>query len=149
MDKKPTDVMTTPFGYIPDSDSDGTHTTEADDKSGMTLQQAKCMKCRECCEYIEIPTTMFNNQTMDYYITRGVQFGINDAGILMVRIHQPCVHLGPNGCGIYDDRPEVCKTYMCTIGDSSIKDIKNKECEDAREKVKRAIKQYINNKEDK
>ncbi len=115
-------------------------------ENGLPLQQSKCKACMECCEYLEIPTTIFNNPIMDYHITRGTQFGINSAGILTIRVHQPCVHLNAfginDGCGIYENRPEVCRKYLCAPGDSSIKKIKDDQCEDARVKVQRAIKQH-------
>jgi len=110
------------------------------DNIEITDQQSKCLECNECCEFIEIPTTMFNNSVMEYYLARGTQFVINPAGILMIRIHEPCVFLQSDGsCEIYDNRPEVCRTYMCAVGDKSMKEKKDADCKSARIQVSKII----------
>ncbi len=31
------------------------------------------------------------------------------------RLLQPCVALGPAGCGVYADRPHACRAYRCVV----------------------------------
>ena len=79
-----------------------------------TEQQEKCLACRECCEYVEIPTTMLSMEVVEYWYVRGEQFYINPtSGVFSVRIYKPCVHLKEDGCAIYDNRP---KTYRLQAG---------------------------------
>lgn len=87
----------------------------------LTEQQQKCKDCRECCEYVEFPVTMLSMEVVEYFRFRGNRFYLEKGGALMVRVHDPCRHLTPAGCAIYDDRPDTCRKYMCEYGDKRIK----------------------------
>lgn len=52
------------------------------------LQRRACGECRACC------TTCAVNE-------------------LDKPLNTPCVHLVPAGCGIYESRPQSCRTYDC------------------------------------
>lgn len=98
----------------------------------MTEQQKKCVECRECCEYVEFPVTMLSVDVMDYFIFRGNQFYVDKGGALMIRVKNPCKYLTEAGCSIYgDDRPLICRTYLCEVKDKSVREIKKRQCEAA------------------
>jgi len=105
------------------------------------ITEEKCLECRECCEYVEVPYTMYDNDTMEFFITRGTQIFIQNNGVAMVRFHQPCVHITEKGCDIYENRPEVCKRYACVIGDKGIIAMKEKNCAESAERIMKLIKQ--------
>ena len=112
-----------------------------------TEQQKNCIECRECCEYIEIPTTMLSLEVVDFWIERGEQFYINPAsGVLHVRFYKPCRHLTENGCAIYDNRPMMCSAYICNHKDKSVKVAKEQLCESSMATVRQAVENW---KEDK
>lgn len=54
----------------------------------MTVPGRECGACRQCCITTDI-----------------VEIG-KKAG-------EPCRHLTESGCGIYDNRPEVCRAFEC------------------------------------
>lgn len=47
----------------------------------------RCGPCAACCTVLTVP-------------------GVSPAG-------QPCPHLAEQGCGIYAQRPDVCRTWSC------------------------------------
>jgi len=104
-----------------------------------TDQQEACLDCQECCEAIEFPTSMVDNKVMEFYIAYGIDFYITKAGVVIFRMNHPCPHITETGCDIYDDRPDVCKEFMCSTGDGSIKELKKKACADAKNGVLQAI----------
>jgi len=107
----------------------------------LTDQQKTCIKCAECCEYVEFPVTMLNVEVIDYFMNRGNQFYINEAGVTMFRLYDPCVHLKDGLCDIYDTRPTTCRSFMCKVKDKTIKDIKDQACKDCMGKVRTIIEQ--------
>lgn len=114
-------------------------------KPDLTDKQKKCMACRECCEYVEVPYTMFNYDTMEYFLNRGTQFWIATNGAVQVRFHEPCVHISEAGCDMYEDRPTTCRTYMCNVGDKSIREINDEECAKAADLIRDKILQHREN----
>ena len=91
-----------------------------------TPQQEKCIACQDCCEYVEIPSSMMNKNILEFYLTRGTKFYIDPSGLFMFRFNDPCQHLTEEGCDIYDTRPVACSSYVCTVGNKDIKEQKNK-----------------------
>ena len=109
----------------------------------LTEQQVKCKACRECCEYIEIPTTMLSIEVVEYYLVRGEQFYINpDNGVFNVRIYKPCIHLTKDGCGIYDKRPPICREFMCPYKSDEVKKGKERICAETMEMVRQRIEKF-------
>jgi len=107
-----------------------------------TEQQEKCMECRECCEYVEVPTSLIDVAVLEHWYMRGTRFYIsNKDGLCHVRFYQPCVHLKENGCDIYENRPYVCKKYMCEFKCDEIKSAKDKACDHSMEMVMTVIRE--------
>jgi len=76
-------------------------------------KSALCMKCQACCKYIPItlPVTPGNDQyerLIEYFQKRGCEVA-KRGDYTFVRIPSKCVHLGPEGCRIYEERPEMCR----------------------------------------
>ena len=108
-----------------------------------TEQQEKCLACRECCEYVEIPTTMLSMEVVEYWYVRGEQFYINPtSGVFSVRIYKPCVHLKEDGCAIYDNRPEICQNFMCAYGDDRVLEGKENICAVTMEHIRKSIEKW-------
>jgi hypothetical protein len=57
---------------------------------GPVVAGRACAGCTACCEVLRIDTPQF----------------AKPAGT-------PCVHRSAEGCGIHDDRPDVCRTWFC------------------------------------
>ena len=76
-----------------------------------------CEYCTaKCCRYfalpIDTPTTWSDYDHMRWYMMHGNVsiFVEDDTWYLMV--HADCKHLlDDNRCGIYDDRPSICRSY--------------------------------------
>ena len=106
-------------------------------------QQEKCLACRECCEYVEIPTTMLSMEVVEYWYVRGEQFYINPAsGVFNIRLFKPCQHLTEKGCAIYDNRPDICRRFVCSYGDDRIKQGKENVCADTMEHIRKSIENW-------
>ena len=103
------------------------HNVDLDNKE-LTEQQKVCVACNECCQWVEIPYTMFDLDAMEFWLMRKIPFHIRDNGVVMFRIHAPCPHSTKNGCEIYDNRPTRCTTYMCETRDSSYVKLRNEAC---------------------
>lgn len=74
-----------------------------------------CLSCLECCHWVTftVPTprlTFLKERFLDFYKARGFKTVDNDTTIEIV-IRTTCPHLTKQGCDIYPQRPEVCKTY--------------------------------------
>lgn len=78
----------------------------------------KCARCRppKCCSYItqSIPTPR-SKADFDHMLWQiahvGVQFYKDAEGWFLV-VNVPCGHLLPDGrCGIYSERPQLCRDY--------------------------------------
>jgi len=109
----------------------------------MTDQQRKCLECRQCCEYLQVPVTMLSMEVIDFFLFRGEQMFINsNNGVLTLRIYKPCQYLTENGCSIYENRPEICRNFMCEAGDKSIKDLKEQMCAESMAQIRQAIKDF-------
>lgn len=110
----------------------------------LTEQQEKCMECHECCEYIEIPTSMIGGlEVLEYWMVHGKKFYISDLdGALHIRFYAPCQHLKDGKCSIYENRPWTCRQYMCSQKDKSIKEIKEQACKETMAKVKELIAKH-------
>ncbi|MCB1157798.1 MAG: YkgJ family cysteine cluster protein [Leptospiraceae bacterium] len=76
-----------------------------------------CLACTGCCRYVAVGLDKPNSkELLDQYrwflLHRNVQIYIdndNDWNLLFIT---PCTQLGSDGkCGIYQDRPQLCKDY--------------------------------------
>ena len=70
----------------------------------------------KCCQYIALPIdTPTEWKDFDYlrwYLAHGEISIFVDDGNWYIMMHKTCNHLQPdNRCGIYEDRPQICRTY--------------------------------------
>jgi Fe-S-cluster containining protein len=75
-----------------------------------TKKRKLCLQCLECCKVFYVPTQINNEAEKEFYELRGCTVE-NFRGNQVVVIPLPCPHLTPEGCNIYNERPEVCKNY--------------------------------------
>lgn len=77
-----------------------------------------CLKCGfKCCREIGIWTDVVYPECLEFYKVRGFQVDEVE-GRVMIGItslegkhNVDCPHLTPTGCGIYKDRPSICREY--------------------------------------
>lgn len=76
-----------------------------------------CAYCTaRCCRYfslpIETPKTWNDFDNMRWYMMHGQVTMFVDQGTWYLVVHADCRSLQPdNRCGIYDDRPSICRKY--------------------------------------
>lgn len=76
-----------------------------------------CTYCTgRCCRYfslpIETPRTWNDFDNMRWYMMHGKVSIFVDQGTWYLVIHADCRHLlADNRCGVYDDRPSICRKY--------------------------------------
>ena len=76
-----------------------------------------CEYCTaKCCQYIALPIdtpkTWKDYDDLRWYLAHGDVSIFVDEGSWYIMMHKKCNHLLPdNRCGIYDDRPEICRGY--------------------------------------
>ncbi len=76
-----------------------------------------CEHCTgKCCRYfalpIETPTTKKDFDHLRWYMLHGRVSLFVDQGTWFLMVHNVCDKLMPdNRCGIYDDRPLICRSY--------------------------------------
>ncbi|MEZ6126422.1 MAG: YkgJ family cysteine cluster protein [Planctomycetaceae bacterium] len=87
--------------------------TRKDLKPGEVL----CQYCTgRCCRYfalpIETPTTWTDFDHIRWYMMHGRVGVFVDDGTWFLTVYADCQYLQPdNMCGIYDDRPGICRSY--------------------------------------
>ena len=75
-----------------------------------TKKKKLCLQCMECCKVFYVPTVLNKYEEKEFYELRGCQVKrYQNHAIVIVPL--PCPHLTPQGCDIYDQRPQVCKDY--------------------------------------
>jgi Fe-S-cluster containining protein len=76
-----------------------------------------CSYCTaKCCRYfalaIDTPTTWNDFDHMRWYMMHGPVSIFVEDGTWYLMIHHDCQHLqADNLCGIYHDRPRICRSY--------------------------------------
>ena len=72
-----------------------------------------CAGCRECCYHAGVDVDPGNERAEDLAHLDLVK---RDGGWFLRRqADGACVHLGPNGCTVYQHRPAACRTYDCRV----------------------------------
>jgi Fe-S-cluster containining protein len=73
------------------------------------MSDVPCNGCTACCRQQIVRLTGGDMQNMAIYDWRQ----IGEFRVLNNKPNGECVHLGPGGCTIYEQRPLVCRTYDC------------------------------------
>jgi Fe-S-cluster containining protein len=78
-------------------------------------KQQLCIECRKCCEQVGVYTDpyiyeMSEKDVIAFYEARGATVTKSD-GELFIVFNLPCPHLSEKGCGIYPERPKICRKY--------------------------------------
>jgi Fe-S-cluster containining protein len=90
-----------------------------------------CQYCTgKCCRYfalpIETPKTWDDFDHVRWYLMHGKAAIFVEDGVWYLTVHADCQHLLPdNRCGIYDDRPGICRRYStdnCEYDDDAVYD---------------------------
>lgn len=94
----------------------------------MTYPPPKCGKCTACCEWGDDPGLRVRLTEADLAAgyAMAVPYGPHEY-IMAAKDNGDCYHLTEEGCGIYDHRPEYCRTYDCrNVLDIVLADADNK-----------------------
>ena len=116
-------------------------------KGGPDIQS--CMRCGNCCTRFGVcitpfdisriakatglePGTFVNTISEQEGRERTEPFVVIDKKkcllILKWSIERHCIFFAGTGCGIYDDRPALCRTYPFCMGGNGLKDMKSRAC---------------------
>lgn len=81
-------------------------------KSSDRKKQELCLSCRECCKNLVIPFDYhkYPEDDIKFYRMRGAEFITTNKGPYMI-LDLGCPYLTDSGCGIYKDRPKICREY--------------------------------------
>ena len=75
-----------------------------------TKKKKLCLQCMECCKVFYVTTTWERYEEKEFYELRGCEVRPYK-GYYIVIVPLPCPHLTPQGCDIYNKRPQVCRDY--------------------------------------
>ena len=79
--------------------------------------ESLCDYCTaKCCKYfalpIDVPTTRRDFDYIRWYLLHDQATVFTEEGDWYLMVHTTCKHLqSDNRCGIYDDRPRICRQY--------------------------------------
>ncbi|MBI5102954.1 MAG: YkgJ family cysteine cluster protein [Nitrospirae bacterium] len=84
-------------------------------KKPESKKQKLCLSCQKCCKSVGVYThpdffECSTKEVVDFYRMRGFRVK-KERGALFLTLDYPCPHLTPDGCGIYEKRPEICRNY--------------------------------------
>jgi len=74
-------------------------------------KSALCLKCQYCCKVAFIPVNPHSGLVSFYRDVRGIEVRFTEGLNPWFVVNQPCQHLTPKGCRIYDKRPVDCKFF--------------------------------------
>lgn len=87
-----------------------------------------CFECAKCCTYVAIeidaPTTMKEYDYIVWYLYHeGLSVFVDWEGDWFVKFETRCKHLTGEGlCGIYEQRPAICKDFDWRECENTIRD---------------------------
>lgn len=79
------------------------------------MKPIACASCRQCCTHQTVLLLIEDEPRMAHYQVDAHDFEDKIFFTLQVKENGDCIHLGPAGCTIYENRPEVCRAYDCRI----------------------------------
>jgi Fe-S-cluster containining protein len=85
----------------------------------VAFNDTKCSRCHDtkCCSYItqsiETPRTKYDFEHLLWQVSHnGVEIYRESGEGWYLMFQSRCMHIQPGGgCGIYEDRPEICRVY--------------------------------------
>lgn len=86
-------------------------------RSDLKPGEVLCSYCTaRCCRYfalpIDEPKTWRDYDFLRWFMMHGRTSVFVDEGTWYLMVHADCKHLQPdNRCGIYHERPQICRTY--------------------------------------
>lgn len=72
-----------------------------------------CLSCLECCKYLTfaLPSDVWGSRLQTFYYARGCKIWPT-GNVVRMLVPSVCQHLNlSSGCGVYEDRPIVCREY--------------------------------------
>lgn len=101
-----------------------------------------------CCRYfafeIDKPTTQRDFEDLRWYIFHGDTIIFVEEGRWYVQVNRPCKALLPdNRCGVYENRPTICREYTTKNCDWHGDDYEYDELFTEPEQIQRYAKQYL------
>ncbi len=95
-------------------------------KKKLTEKERLCISCQKCCKELIVYTHPIlyecsAERLVDFYEARGFSVMRLEEDAIILSFEHICPHLTPEGCDIYETRPDVCREY------SGIEDF-GKEC---------------------
>lgn len=72
-----------------------------------------CLQCMECCKILAVPIELkyIHPESIAFYVARGCWIAPLSGGRLGIVVPFPCPHLTPEGCDMYENRPQECRDY--------------------------------------
>ena len=76
----------------------------------------ECIECQFCCTMENVPIPGGMKYVYLYYRKGHHVYWEPRDGKWYCLFEAPCRHITDSGCMIYEDRPELCRTWYCGIG---------------------------------
>jgi len=76
---------------------------------------ADCKRCGKCCSYIQLPLGIDTDDYYHWLKLHGAKI-VDWRGMSCARFEIPCRMLHGDTCLIYEQRPEMCRTWACEDG---------------------------------
>lgn len=77
------------------------------------MTDVECDGCTACCRHQLVVLMDEDLPNLAVYAYHEIDMDGTPVRMLKNRPNGDCSHLGPAGCTIYDQRPEVCRAYDC------------------------------------
>lgn len=77
------------------------------------MSDVPCNSCTVCCKWQLVILMPEDQPNLDHYDFRTIDRPGDPIRVLNTRENGECVHLGPGGCTIYENRPLICSTFDC------------------------------------
>ncbi len=82
----------------------------------LSEKEKLCIACQKCCKELFIYThpVLYScpaGPLVDFYRARGFDVKRLEEDAIILSFKHTCPHLTPEGCDIYEQRPEACVNY--------------------------------------
>ena len=73
-----------------------------------------CKECGECCVKLVFPMVGSGQWFTDFTeFVNSTRPGLMELKDGILRLMVPCVHLKDHRCSVYEERPVICKNFLC------------------------------------